>query len=592
MKRLFTLALLCAVSVLVGQYKPAAPSIDAFFDDFTARWMRINPSSATSSRYFSGPEQDALERQITPATPAWFQTRAKLARQGLAELKAFDRSRLTDAQRLSADLMEWQLDSLLRGEKYRSVEYPLQQMNGVNVDLPNVLTVSHPLQTLKDAENYVAALGQVGTRMDEATARSKAQAAAGVLPPRFILQSTILQMQNFADSAPSQNPLVTTLDQKMATAKGITPEQRSALRAEAEKLVGTQVYPAWKRAIATLEAQLPKSTDDAGLWRFKNGAESYAHFLREYTTTSMTADQIHQIGLREVARIEKEMDTLFRQIGLTEGSVKQRSEQLRLKLQYPSPASDEARDQIIKDLAAIVRDAEKRSASLFDLRPKGPVVVQPYPRFREKNAAASYTAPAADGSRPGTFQMPLRLERMTMFGLKTLAYHETVPGHHFMTAFQVENKEVPRFRQIRAFGNISAFGEGWGLYAERLAVEAGWYEGDMEGRLGQLDGELFRARRLVVDTGIHAKHWTRQQAIDYGIEASEVERYVVMPGQACSYMVGQLKILELRDRAKQSLGAKFKLPEFHNLMITTGTVPLELLERQVDAWIKMAAARP
>jgi len=185
----------------------------------------------------------------------------------------------------------------------------------------------------------------------------------------------------------------------------------------------------------------------------------------------------------------------------------------------------------------------------------------------------------------------LRLERMTKFGLKTLAYHETVPGHHFMTAFQVENKDVPRFRQSRAFGNISAFGEGWGLYAERLAVESGWYEGDIEGHLGQLDGELFRARRLVVDTGIHAMHWTRQQAIDYGIEASEVERYVVMPGQACSYMVGELKILELRDKAKQALGPKFRLPEFHNLMITTGTVPLELLERQVDAWIRTEAAR-
>ncbi len=240
------------------------------------------------------------------------------------------------------------------------------------------------------------------------------------------------------------------------------------------------------------------------------------------------------------------------------------------------------------DVEQILRDAERRAALQFDTRPKAPIVAQPYPRFREANAAASYSAPAPDGSRPGTFQIPLRPERMTKYTLRTLVYHETVPGHHFQIALEMENPALPRFRRLRAFGGISALSEGWGLYAERLAAESGWYENDLEGQLGQLDMELFRARRLVVDTGIHAKHWTRQQAIDYGIEASEVERYVVNPGQACSYMMGELKILELRDKAKKTLGDKFSIKDFHNAVLSAGTVPLDLLERRVDAYLREA----
>ncbi len=210
----------------------------------------------------------------------------------------------------------------------------------------------------------------------------------------------------------------------------------------------------------------------------------------------------------------------------------------------------------MRDIDGILADALKRSALLFDIRPKSPVIAQPFPRFREANAAANYNAPAPDGSRPGTFQFPRRIDNMTKFGLRSIVYHETVPGHHFQVALQVEDKNLPRFRQIRALGGISAMSEGWGLYAERLAAESGWYGDDVEGLLGQLYYELFRARRLVVDTGLHAMKWTRQQGIDFGIEASEVERYAVFPGQACSYMIGELKIIELREKAKKALGDK------------------------------------
>ena len=583
------IAMLGAGAASKAAFAQTSPrSIDDFFRDFTADWIRIDPSLATSLRYFTGEEQDRLERQLTPLTVASARQRLQVASRGLADLRKFDQTGMTDTQRVSAEVMKWQLEMTVAEEPYWDYSFPLEQMNGWNVSAVEWFTVARPLSKPRDAENYVAALGQVSARMQEAISESRRLAKKNVIPPRFILEATIRQIQSFVDPSPGQNPFVTAFAGKMAAVKAISDAQREQLRAEAEKIVGTQIYPAWKKAAATLQSQLPRSTGDAGLWRLKGGPEAYAYFLRRYTTTNLTADQIHEIGLQQVARIETQMDGLLRQLGRTAGPVKERIAKLKLDLQYPNPASEESRAQIMRDIDGIIRDAETRAALLFDLRPKAPVVAQPFPRFRETNAAANYSAPAPDGSRPGTFQFPRRIEWMTRFGLRSVVYHETVPGHHFHIALQVENHDLPRFMQVRALGGISAITEGWGLYAERLAAESGWYAGDIEGQLGQLDYELMRARRLVVDTGLHAKRWTRQQAIDYGIEASEVERYTVYPGQACSYMIGELRILELREKARKALGNRFALREFHNAVLRAGSVPLQVLETQVDAYINAA----
>jgi uncharacterized protein (DUF885 family) len=264
-----------------------------------------------------------------------------------------------------------------------------------------------------------------------------------------------------------------------------------------------------------------------------------------------------------------------------------------LKLQadstYPNPTSDASREQILRDIEVILRNAQDRAAELFDKQPKASVVVQPYPKFQESNAAPMAVPP--DGARPGIFLFPRSPVWMNKFSLRSITYHEAVPGHFFQGGLQSENKDLPRFRQLQVFGFISASNEGWALYAERLAAESGWYDEDPEGLLGELSSQLFRARRLVVDTGIHAKRWTRQQAIEYGIPPSEVERYVVWPGQACSYLIGELKIIQLREKAKSALGAKFSLKEFHNVVLDTGTVPLDILERQIDAYIRNKGAR-
>jgi uncharacterized protein (DUF885 family)/quercetin dioxygenase-like cupin family protein len=587
MKRLALVILLAGALGVSAQETVSRPrTVADFFRDFTAEWIRSNPNQAASTRYFSGAEQEQFEQQLSPETAEFSRSRAALAQKGLDELAAFDRARMTEADRISADLVEWQLRSRVEQEKFRDFYFPLEQMGGANVSLPNTLTVTHPLNTEKDAVHYVSRLGQVSARMDEAIAEARARVAKNMIPPRFIIRSTITQMRQFIATPASGNPFVASFAQRMALVKAIPDARREELRAQAEQIVATQVYPSWKRAIALLQPLVGKATDDAGLWRFKGGADAYAAALHRFTKTNMTADQIHEIGLKQVAAIEKQMDDLFRQVGKAQGSIKERVAQMKKEQAYP--LTEEGRTKIMADANAMIRDAEKRAALQFDRTPKAPVEARPFPRFREANAAANYTAPPADGSRPGIVQIPLRPEYMTLFKLRSLLYHEAVPGHHFQIALQVENRALPRFRQVGAFGGISALSEGWGLYAERLAVESDWYHDDPIGLIGALDSELFRARRLVVDTGIHAKHWTRQQAIDYGIEASEVERYVVNPGQACSYMIGELKILELRDKAKKALGDTFNIREFHSAVLGSGTLPLELLEKQVDAYIKRA----
>ncbi|GFE78048.1 Tat pathway signal protein [Steroidobacter agaridevorans] len=584
----YTLLLPCLALAQANQ--ASRSTVDAFFDRFTDEWVRSDPDLATSSRYFSGDEQNRLEQQLTPRTRAYTLERIKRAKKGLADLAKFDRNKMNESQRVSADLMQWQLEQVAAREAFLDFDFPLEQFNGANVGLVEALTLRHPLVKPADASNYVTRMKQIGPRMDESVAEARSLISRKMLPPRFIVQSTLTSMRAFSDVAPAQNPLVTAFAQRIQTIEGLSSAQRTELQQQATKIVTEQVYPSWRRAIAMLEGMLPQSTNDAGLWRFEGGDQAYAYALGRFTTTKLTAEEIHQIGLQQVARIEGEMDKIFRKLGRTEGTIAARAAKLRQDLSYPDPTSDSSRAAIMKDIDGFMADALKRSPALFDLQPKSPVIAQPFPRFREASAAANYNRAPLDGSRSAIFQMPLRPQRMTKFGLRTLVYHETVPGHHFQIALEQENTDLPKFRQARVLGGISAFSEGWALYAEQLVADNGWYQGDPEGLLGMLDAQLFRARRLVVDTGLHAKKWTRQQAIDYGVEASEVERYVVNPGQACSYMIGQLQILELRDRARTALGDKFSPQQFHNVVLRTGSVPLELLGREVDRYVAGATA--
>ncbi|MEO8502348.1 MAG: DUF885 domain-containing protein [Acidobacteriota bacterium] len=600
-----SLLLLVIASSLAAAPTPSAPAaklsppaaqepFDAFVDNLVADWLRADPMSATSSQYFSGAEQDALDRKLnakdpggTPLDAKERQARTERALAALVRLKAYSTSELSPVQRVSRAMLVWKLDDILRQTEFADHRFVFDQFRGLQVGLVNFLSQTHPVRNARDIENYLVRLAQVAPALDLGIAAAKVRAAAGVVPPKFILKSTLDGIDRFLGAEPAKNVLVAALDERAAKVDKLSAESRAASVAAATKIVGAEIIPAFGRVRTLLTDQMKTATDDAGLWSQPHGAEAYAAALASNTTTDLTPDQIHELGLKEVARIEGEMNVLLRQIGYTEGTVKARYEKLDADSQ--PPAEPDPRSALLARYEDILRDAEKRAALAFDVRPKAPVVVKREPPFTEKGAAAHYTAPAPDGTRPGIFWAPLPGPEYKVNSMRTLVYHEGVPGHHFQITLQQELPEIPRFRQRGALGGISAFSEGWALYTEQLAAELGWYDGDgvpdVRGHLGQLSAELFRARRLVVDTGLHAKHWTRQQAIDYGIPPEEVERYVVMPGQACSYKIGMLKILELRAKAERELGARFSLKEFHNVVLRTGSVPLDVLAGVVDEWI-------
>ncbi|MEO7414408.1 MAG: DUF885 domain-containing protein [Opitutaceae bacterium] len=574
----------------------ADPAFDAFVTDLADDWVRADPIAATRSQYFSGTVQDGLDRMLIatdgqygmPIDPALRARRREVARVGLERVKKFSASELAPTQRVSQAVIAWRMQDTLRVSDLADHRFVFEQFRGLHVGLVNFLSQTHPVRNARDVENYLFRLAQLAPLLDEGMAEARARAEHGVVPPKFILKSTLDGIDVFLADNPAKNVLVASLAERAGKVDAISPEARTAAGAAAETIVRTAVIPAFQRIRVLLAEQMKTANDDAGLWRLPRGAEAYAVALGTNTTTSLTPDEIHELGLKEVARIEKQMDGLLRQIGYVDGTVKDRYDKLETDSQ---PSGPDPRPALLVKYEEILRDAERRAAAVFDLRPKVPVVVKREPAFTEKSAAAHYTPPAPDGSRPGVFWAPLPGPTFEILEMRTLVYHEGVPGHHFAIALQQELPEIPRFRQRRSLGGLSAFAEGWALYAEQLATELGWYEGDLKGQLGQLNDELFRARRLVVDTGLHAKKWTRQQAIDYGISAAEVERYVVMPGQACSYKIGMLKILEVRAKAQRELGAKFSLKEFHNVVLRTGEVPLDVLAQVIDEWIAQERAR-
>lgn len=559
-----------------------AESFEQWADKVASEKVRHSPELATQKQYFDAKEEDALDRKLTPNTRAFHAAEVKAARQQLAELQKIDLSPLTAQQRASAATIAWSLRGTIDSAPFEDYEFVFNQFSGLHVQLVNFMTQTHPIRTKRDVENYLVRLKQVAGKIDTGILNARDAAKRGFLMPSFITQASIGQLDRFLAPKPQDNVFVATLVERMGKLKDLPAADQAKFSAEATAIVTRSVLPAFQRTRAMLQEQLPHTTQDAGLWRLPGGEQAYANRLKQMTTTELTPQQIHALGLQEVARIEKEMEGMFVALGYTSGTIKERMAKLEKDSQ---PTEADPRPQLLARYDSILRDAEQRAKLLFDKVPQAPVIVQREPVFTEKTAAAHYTWPAKDGSRPGIFWAPLPGPEFRINTMRTLVYHEGVPGHHFQIALQQENRSLPRYRQDRVFAAGSAFSEGWALYAEQLAAENGWYGDDAKGHLGQLDQELFRARRLVVDTGLHAMKWTRQQAIDYGVPAQEVERYVAMPGQACAYKIGMLRILQLRAKAQQALGDKFSLKAYHSVVLETGSVPLTVLEQVVDDWI-------
>ena len=584
--RLTALYLSAAFSLMAQAANIAhAAKFDDWANQVASDKVRKDPEQATRNQYFKGAEQDKLDRQLTPNTPAYRAAEVAAAKATLVKLKAMDQKGMTAQERASAATIAWSLQGTVDGARFEDHRFVFNQFTGLHVQLVNFLTSAHPIRNRRDVENYLVRLKAVAGKVDTGIVRAREAAGRGFLMPTFITNSAIGQLDRFLDGGADKNVFVVTFAQRMAKLKDVTPAQQAKYAAEATATVKGAILPAFERTRSLLQEQLPRTTDDAGLWRLPDGDQAYALALRQMTSSDYTPQQVHDIGLREVARIEKEMDGLLASLGYKDGSIKQRMVQLEQDNQ-PKPADGaDPRPALLERYTAYMRDAEDRAKLLFDKTPQAPVEVRREPPFTEKTAAAHYSGPARDGTLPGIFWAPLPGPDFRIVGMRTLVYHEAVPGHHFQIALQQENNGLPRYRQDRVFNIGSAFVEGWALYAEQLAAENNWYDGDTVGRLGQLDAELFRARRLVVDTGLHAMKWTRQQGIDYGIPAAEVERYVVMPGQACAYKIGMLRILDLRARAQQALGDKFSIKAFHNVVLDTGNVPLPVLEQVIDDWV-------
>ena len=536
----------------------------------------------------------------TPLTEAERQASLDRTRRHLAELERdIDRGSLSPQGKLSYDIFATGAKRSIAGAEWRYHGYIFDQMNGLQSRIPAFLINTHRVETVADAEAYVARLQGVAERVDQAIAMATESERRGILPPKFVFPYVVSDARNVITGAPfsgatggaaGDSPLWADFKAKVGALQ-TDDATRARLLTAGEGALQRSVLPAYQRIIAYAEGAARRAGTDDGVWRLPDGARYYDHLLAGYTTTTMTAEQIHAVGLAEVARIEGEMRAIMQQVGF-KGSLPEFFEAVRKDPRFYYPDTPEGKAAYLAEATRVIDDMRARLPQLFRTLPKASMIVKAVEPFRERSAGkAFYSSPSADGKRPGIYYANLyRMADMPKYELPALAYHEGIPGHHMQLAIAGELEELPRFRR---FGGFTAYSEGWGLYTERLPKELGLYADPYED-FGRLTMEMTRAVRLVVDTGLHAKRWTREQVIQYHLEklpmtrdaaTKATERYIVMPGQATAYTVGMLKIMELREKAKRALGPRFDIRDFHDVVLRSGALPLDLLEQQVDAWI-------
>ena len=556
-----------------------------------------SPQTLTQAGIVDGAWYDFSSGKLDTYSLAERQLRYDRTRKFDVEIAAWNRDRLSPQEQLSYDIVRWGYARRLADEKYpwlgaNGKLYPVEQAFGIQKNLPNFISSMHQIKNARMARHYVMRLSALGPVLDAVRADIARQATLGVIAPDFIIDDSIEQMKAFIAPEPARNPLIAHLDEK-TTALGMDSDDRGPLRSEAVSAMRGVVYLAYRRLIAEEKVLRKRATHDAGVWRLPDGDAYYADQLKTLTSTDMSPDEIHAYGLSEVARITAQMDIVLKSVGLREGTVGGRMDALMADPRFLYRDDAPGREAMLARYRQILGRVKMLLPKYFAHIPKIPLEVRRVPVFAEKGSAgAYYERPSLDGSRPGIFFANLRNPAETpMWAMPTLAYHEGLPGHHMQLATATEITELPLSRRM---GYLPAYGEGWALYSEHLAKDMGLYDGDPYGDLGRLQAELFRAVRLVVDTGIHAKRWSREQAIAYmqsttGMANSdvtaEIERYVVWPGQACAYKIGMKTILGLREQAMSRLGSRFDIKQFHTVILENGAMPLSLLQKNVDTWI-------
>lgn len=567
-------------------------AIMAFFEEYDAQQLATSPLAKS----YRGIKDSDYGRWDDGSDEA--EARAHVAEQAaLKEMRArFDPAKLSPENRLSYRLFEKRAARTNAAFKYNDYGYVFDQMNGAQSQIPAFLINIHRIDTKSDARAYINRLYGIGPGLNQAIASSKARAAKGIMPPKWVYPYVISDARNVITGAPfgegPDAPLYADFKAKVAKL-GISAVEKDLLIEQAAQALNDAVKPAYEALIAEMTAQEKVAGTDDGVWRFPDGAGYYAERLSNYTTTNMTPDQIHELGLAQVARIHREMGVVQKKMGV-KGDLQAFFKYMRETPKFYAPETDEGRALYLAETQKAQDAITPLLPKWFGTLPKAPLVVKRVEEFREKSAGkAFYQRPAPDGSRPGTYYANLyKMADMPLTEVEALFYHEGVPGHHLQLAIQTELKDVPAFRK---FGGVTAYSEGWGLYSEKLAKDMGLYT-DPARDFGRLQLELHRAIRLVVDSGLHHKRWTREQAIKYvednsadapGGIVKAIERYIIYPGQATAYMVGRLKISELRDKAQKALGSKFDVRGFHDTVLKSGPVPLDVLEEQVDAWIAL-----
>ncbi|WP_404341040.1 DUF885 domain-containing protein [Pseudoalteromonas mariniglutinosa] len=561
---------------------------NAFFEDTFNRDVMSSPVYQTYmgikkdyGKWDDGSEERALKDH-------------QQAKDDLTALQAINREQLDDATKVSYDLKKQALEDSIADFKWRYHNYPVNQMFGVHSMIPAFLINQHQIADVSDANAYISRLNGVTSVIDQLITDLETRAEKGIIAPKFVFPHVIDSSKNIIHGAPFElgddSTLLADFKRKVAKLE-ITDNEQARLLDDAEKALKTAVKPSYSKLINYL-AQLEKRADNRdGAWKFPDGETFYNNALARTTTTDLTAKEIHAIGLSEVARIHDEMRTIKDTVGFA-GDLKAFMQFMKTDKQFYYPNTEEGKQRYLDEATAYINNMKSRLDELFIVKPKADMIVKRVEAFREKAAGkAFYQQPAPDGSRPGIYYANLYdMEAMPTYQMEALAYHEGIPGHHMQIAIAQELEGVPKFRK---FGGYTAYIEGWGLYSEFVPKEMGLYE-DPYSDFGRLSMELWRACRLVVDTGIHAMQWTRQQGIDYYVNNTPnatsdgvkmVERHIVMPSQATAYKVGMLKILELRDNAKTQLGDKFDIREFHDVVLKNGAVPLNVLESFVEKWV-------
>lgn len=574
-----------------------AKRLNALFDAIFDENVDQSPTLATSL----GLDKDArvgLKSKLNDASEAEAFRGIARAEKNLAALKAIPRDKLSGMDRINYDTVLWGYESRKSGyDRFKfgnwggANPYILSQLNGAYQSTPDFLANQHAIENKADAEAYLARLEAFAVLIGQETERFKGDVAKGVVPPDFVIDKALTQLEALAAIKGADSSMTRALTTKTSD-KGLAGDWA----AEAARRIDGPVATALNAQIDALKAVRPKATHDAGVWKLKDGDAYYAFSAGSSsgTTTKMTPDEIHKVGLDMVRELSAEADAKFKALGLTQGTVGERMAAIAKDPKNVYDNTDAAKEKLLADLNVQIRAIEAKLPDWFGVLPRTPVVVRRVPKEIEAGAPGGYyQRPTLDGSRPGAYYINLRdTAEWPSWSLPTLTYHEAIPGHHLQIAIQMETQGLPRLRKV---GGFSAFSEGWALYSELLAAEMGMYEADPLGYIGYLQSALFRAIRLVVDTGMHAKRWSREEAIRYFVATNgdqessattEIERYCVWPGQALSYMTGKIQWVRLRDRMKAQLGPKFDIKAFHDRGLTAGPVPLAVLETVYTEWAR------